>query len=373
MSADFFFSPQRHESTKKTKKLSGTLCLCAFVVILGFMLAACSSETKTPLRVFIAGSLVVPFSELEQAYEEQHPEVDVQVEAHGSIQVIRHVTEIRDLIDIVVPADYALIPILMYAHTVPESGEPYADWYIKFASNRVVLAYKPGSLAADEIDANNWHEIIARPEVKFGLSDPRLDAAGYRSLMIVQLAENYYSDPTIFERVFLGRFKEPMRVERSGEQQVIHVPELLEMAPDANIVLRGGSVALLALLESGDIDYAFEYESVARQHGLSYVELPPELNLGDPAQVENYARVQVRLDFQRFSSVKPEFDGEVIGYGVTIPSNAPNPAEAQAFVAFLLGPEGAAIMEANNHPVFAVPQVDNCSAIPKNLQTLCTP
>ena len=363
---------RRKEKMEKKNLASPRLCMKILVsVLLVILLASCNSMDKTPLRVFIAGSLMVPFDELEQAYEELHPKVDVQVGAHGSIQVIRHVTEIHDLIDVVVPADYALIPMLMYPNTVPESGEPYADWYIKFASNQVVLAYTSKSLAADEVQAENWFNIIARPEVKFGLSDPRLDAAGYRSLMIVQLAEKYYGDPTIFERVYLGRFKEPLRVQKSGDQQVILVPELLETTSDSNIVLRGGSVALLALLESGDIDYAFEYASVAQQHGLSYVELPPELNLGDPAQSENYASVLVRMDYQRFSSVKPAFDGEVIGYGVTIPSNAPNPTEAQAFVEFLLGFQGAAIMEANNHPLFAVPQVENCTALPKNLKIYC--
>ena len=316
---------------------------------------------------------MVPFAELERAYEELHPEVDVQMEAHGSIQVIRHVTEIHDLIDVVVTADYALIPMLMYAGTVPESNQPYADWYIKFASNRLVLAYTPESRTADEVNAENWYEIIARPEVRFGLSDPRFDAAGYRSLMIVQLAESYYGNPTLFERVYLGRFKEPITVEKSGGLQVIHVPELLETTPDSNIVMRGGSVALLALLESGDIDYAFEYESVARQHGLSYVELPPELNLGDPNYADEYAGVQVRLDYQRFSSVKPEFDGEVIGYGITIPTNAPHPEEAQNFVAFLLGPQGTAIMELNSHPIFTEPQADHFYALPKSLQTLTVP
>lgn len=363
----------RLKDKENNKKLRDTSRLCVFVAILSLTLAACNSNTKTPLKVFIAGSLMVPFEELEQAYEELHPDVDVQVEAHGSIQCVRHVTEIHDLIDVVVPADYALIPMLMYPNTVPESGEPYADWYIKFASNRVVLAYTPDSLAAGEVSAENWYEIIARTYVKFGLSDPRLDAAGYRSLMIVQLAEKYYSDPTIFERVYLGRSKEPIRVEKSGDQQIIHVPELLETTSDSNIVLRGGSVALLALLESGDIDFAFEYESVARQHGLNYVELPPELNLGDPTQAANYASVQVQLDFHRFASVTPIFDGEVIGYGVTIPSNAPNLAESQAFVEFLLGPQGSAIMNANNHPVFSEPQVDSCSDLPENLKTYCGP
>jgi molybdate/tungstate transport system substrate-binding protein len=345
--------------------------LSFLLVILCFLQTGCNAEAKTPLRVFIAGSLMVPFDELEQAYETLHPEVDVQIEAHGSVQVIRHVTELHDQIDVVVPADYALIPMLMYQNPVPKSGQAYADWYIRFASNQVVLAYTSESHGADEVNAENWHAFISQQDVRFGLSDPRLDAAGYRSLMIVQLAEKYFLDPTIFERVFLGRFKEQLHVEKSGGQQIIYVPELLDTRPDSNIVLRGGSVALLALLESGDIDYAFEYESVARQHGLNYVELPPEINLSEQSQVENYASVRVRMDYQRFSTVKPEFQGEVIGYGITIPSNAPHPELAQEFITFLLGPQGAAIMEANNHPVFSAPQVDNCAALPEKLKRYC--
>ncbi len=345
-----------------------------FVAALLVLGAGCTPKAEpTRLNVFVAGSLAIPFVEVERAYEAHRPDVDVQIEAHGSIQVIRHVTEIHDQIDVVIPADYALIPMLMYASTVPESGQPYADWYIKFASNRLVLAYTPESRAADEITAGNWYEIIARPDVKFGLSDPRFDAAGYRSLMVVQLAERYYGDPTIFERVYLGCFKEPITVEKAGSQHIIHVPELLETTAESNILVRGGSVALLALLESGDIDYAFEYESVARQHGLSYVELPPELSLGDPAHAADYAAVQVRLDFQRFSSVKPEFNGEVIGYGITIPANAPNPEEAQAFVEFLLGPQGRAIMDANSHPVFETPQVDHYQTLPESLKMFYAP
>jgi molybdate/tungstate transport system substrate-binding protein len=332
-----------------------------------------AAQERTPLRVFIAGSLVVPFAALEQAYEAAHPQVDVQVEPHGSIQVIRHVSELHELIDVIVPADYALIPLLMYASTDPQSGAPYADWAVQFAGNELVLAYTDASLAADEIGADNWYEVLARPEVRFGLSDPRFDAAGYRSLMIAQLAEAYYGDPTLFERLYLGRFKEALTVEKAAGLATIHVPELLETSPGSSIVLRGSSVALLGLLESGDIDYAFEYLSVARQHNLRYLQLPPELNLSDPAQAEWYAGVQVQLDFQRFASVRPVFTGERILYGLTIPANAPHPAEAQAFAAFLLGPQGAQVMADNHHPTLTRPAVDHPEALPDALQPLVVP
>lgn len=341
------------------------------LLLLVVFFAGCAPRARNiPLKVFIAGSLVVPFAELEKAYEEQHPEVDVQVEAHGSIQVIRHVTEIHDEVDVLLPADYALIPMLMYPATAPESGLSYADWTLQWAGNKLVLAYTSKSRYADQVDAQNWYEIISRPDVRFGLSDPRFDASGYRTFMIGQLSELYYADPTIFEKIFLGQFTEPVRVNKESGQYTIHIPEILEISETSNIVLRGGSVALLALLESGNIDYAFEYESVARQHGLQYVELPPELNMGDPDHAEDYAVVRVVLDFQRFSSVKPSFEGEVIAYGMTIPENAPHPEEAESFLAFLLGPEGRAIMESNHHPIWDEVEVDNPAVAPAGLKPL---
>jgi molybdate/tungstate transport system substrate-binding protein len=352
-------------------RLRGYQRIFVICLVLVFWGEGCTPRVnKTPVKVFIAASLVVPFAELEKAYEQQHPEVDVQVEAHGSIQVVRHVTEIHDEIDVVVPADYILIPMLMYPTTVPETGEPYADWTIQWSGNRLVIAHTPDSAYADEISPQNWYEVISRSDVLFGLADPRFDAAGYRTLMVGALAEGYYDDPTIFEKLFLGQFTQPIMVKKESGVQVIHVPELLETSENANIVMRGGSVALLALLESGDVDYAFEYESVARQHGLEYVELPPELHLGDPDLADYYATVRVDLDYQRFASVTPSFPGDTITYGLTIPSNAPHPTQAKDFVAFMLGPEGSAIMEASQHPIFPTPQVDNPPALPDSLKAL---
>ena len=127
------------------------------------------------------------------------------------------------------------------------------------------------------------------------------------------------------------------------------MPEIVETRSNASIVVRGASIQLIALLESGDMDYAFEYESVIRQHGLEMLHLPEAVNLG--AENIDYGKVQVNLDFQRFATVKPEFRGERIGYGITIPSNAPHPKEAALFIAFLLGPEGRALMEADQPPI----------------------
>lgn len=350
----------------------------ALYLLMAIALAAaggCRSGSKpqTPLKVLFAGSLIIPFDELERAYEAQHPNVDVLMEGHGSIQVVRHITEIHDLVDVAATADYALMPMLLYTSQVPETGQPYADWTIRFATNKLALAYTPASRYADEIDADNWYKIIARSDVKVGLADPRFDACGYRALMALKLAEAAYGRPTIFVDLVMGRFQTPITAQEENGRTVIHVPEIVNPKPDSGIVVRGASVQLIALLESGDLDYAFEYESVIQQHGLEMIPLPDAVNLGAEAYAEQYGRVQVRLDFQRFASVQPEFDGELINYGITIPSNAPHPEEAADFIAFLLGPEGQAIMRANAHPLIIPAQADHYDALPEALKPLCVP
>jgi molybdate/tungstate transport system substrate-binding protein len=360
----------------KTRLLS---CFFALVLLAGMLPGCAKSSTgaadsgsgKTPLVVFGAGSLIIPFGDLEKAFESKYPNIDVQAQYHGSIQVIRHATELHELIDVVATADASLIPMLMYNVDDPQTGLPYADWYIRFASNRLALAYRPGSLYADEINVDNWYTILRRPDVKVGLADPRFDASGYRTLMAFALAGDYYHTPTAFMDMFGGQFSTPFDIFSEDNQTTITVPQIVETVSGSHVLVRGASIQLIALLESGDLDYAFEYESVIKQHGLQMVQLPDAINLG--AENVDYSSVVVELDYQRFASVKPEFRGERIGYGITIPSNAPHPEEAALFIAFLLGPEGRAIMEADYHPLFDPAIASQYDNVPDTLKALCQP
>jgi molybdate/tungstate transport system substrate-binding protein len=354
--------------------LSSVLVL---VVSLTSLLSGCAnaSSTKvsrTPLVVFAAGSLIIPFADLEKAFESKYPEIDLQAQYHGSIQVIRHATELHESIDVVATADASLLPMLMYATDVPGTGQPYANWYIRFATNRLAIAYRDDSQYASEINTDNWQEILARPAVKVGLADPRFDAVGYRALMLYALAGAYYQKPSLFNSMFKGQFSFPLGIFTDHGLTTITVPEIVETKPDSHIVLRGASIELIALLESGDLDYAFEYESVIQQHGLKMVSLPDRLNLGAVDQESVYNTVQVDEDFQRFASVKPVFRGERIGYGITIPSNAPHPEQAAKFIEFLLSPEGRAVMQSDHHPMFDPAIGDNFANIPAKLQQYCT-
>ena len=328
---------------------------------------------KTPLAVFAAGSLIIPFADIETAFEAKYPDIDVLAEYHGSIQVMRHVTELHEPIDVVVTADAALVPMLMYATDNPDSGDPYADWFIRFASNYLTLAYTPESLYAGEINQENWPEILSRSDVKFGLSDPRFDAAGYRAMMAFALYENSLKRYDLFKTMFNNQFSYPVTIFRDGSSTTIHIPEILETKSDSHILIRGASVFLIALMESGDLDYAFEYESVVKQHGLEMIELPPEVNLRSEELRDFYKNVEVKLDFQRFTNIEPRFIAEPIEYAVTIPDNSPNPEAAEIFIEFLLSDEGRAIMEKNFHPLLDTYSANGYDNIPSSLATLCVP
>jgi len=326
---------------------------------------------KTPLVVFAAGSLIIPFAEIEKAFEAKYPEIDILAEYHGSIQVMRHVTELHEPIDVVATADASLVPMLMYTSSNPETGLPYANWFIRFAGNNLAIAYLPESKYSDEITVENWPEILLRPDVRFGLADPRFDAAGYRAFMAYALQENTIQRYDLFKNLVKDQFSFPVTIFREDDLTTIRIPEILETKNNSHILIRGASVFLIALMQSGDLDYAFEYESVIKQHGLNMLSLPPEINLGDEAFRDFYNQVQVKLDFQRFSTVKPVFVGEPIEYAINIPSSSPHPQEAALFIQFLLSDEGREVMAANNHPLLEVFPANGYDNMPGLLQELC--
>jgi molybdate/tungstate transport system substrate-binding protein len=328
-----------------------------------------TEQESRVLKIYVAGSLVLPMESVAEAFEEAYPHVDVQIEGHGSIQVIRHVTELEDKVDLLMVADYSLIPTMAYNATIADSDESFADWYIRFAGNSIVLAYTDNSRYFDEVNAENWYEILRRSDVKFGFPDPLIDALGYRTPMIIQLAENYYQDKMLFNDLITTNFDPGFYAVDMDDNIVIVVPELLN--PDTEkIALRASSVQLLPLLESGGIDYCFLYRSNAEQYGVKYIELPGEINLGSPEYDDVYQQVQIRFEHQRFGSVGLTRDGKTIYYGLTIPNNAPNPDLAIDMVEFLLSGEGKNIFKQLQHPVYEPAFTDNINLLPQELAVL---
>jgi molybdate/tungstate transport system substrate-binding protein len=99
----------------------------------------------------------------------------------------------------------------------------------------------------------------------------------------------------------------------------------------------------MTLLKVGELDYVFNYASLAKQNGLRMIPLPPEINLGDPKLIQTYRRVSVEISGER-PGMRKKIQGEPIIYSTALLKDAPNPKVARAFIDFLLGPQGQSLM-----------------------------
>src|SRR6056297_423133 len=114
-----------------------------FTLVLLFLLfcSGCQHHNKQKqkdmasqeLIIFHAGSLSVPFKEVADSFRQQHPNVEVKLEAAGSVDCARKITELGRECDIMASADYRVIDKLL----IPE----HTDWLIRFAANEMVLVY----------------------------------------------------------------------------------------------------------------------------------------------------------------------------------------------------------------------------------------
>lgn len=291
-------------------------------------------EEKTPVRVLAAGSLLLPLEGVEARFETAHPGIDIQVEGHGSIQVIRQITDLHRSVDVVMVADESLIPDMMY-HPMEGDTRNYTNGYVPFATNAMVIAYTDRSRYAGEITTENWREVLTRPDVRTGFSNPILDAAGYRALMVAMLSESSYHDAGLFERLIGSHFDPPLTMETENGTMTVTLPPVLRPS-DNRIAIRDGSIYLMSLLDAGGIDYAFEYRSVAEGQGFRYIPLPHTIDLSSTDYAGDYARARVLLGFERFSMLGRTRSGSPIVYAITIPNNAPHSELAEEFSTFAL-------------------------------------
>ena len=252
----------------------------------------------------------------------------VRHESGGSLELARRITELARTPDILALADREVFDALI----VPA----HASWYAGFARNRMVLAYTDRSRGADRLTPDSWRSVILAPGVEVARSDPAHDPMGYRALLLFALAERHFGERGL-----------AARLERSASAR--H--------------MRARSSELVALLQAGEADYAWTYESVARAAGLRWLPLPREIDLGSPGDSARYAAVSVRVPG---SSPRDSvtIHGRPILYALTIPRAAAHRAVAERFAAWLLSPAGRNVLRAHGLDALEAPFVVGDSAPP---------
>ncbi len=303
----------------------------AGLLLIILLMNGCSEE-KTVVTVLHAGSLSVPFKAMEKEYEASHPGVDIRLESAGSLTCVRQITDLHKSCDLLAVADYALIDALM----IPD----YASFNVRFTANEMAIGYLPGNDAAAMISSDNWYKLLLNDEITYGRADPNHDPLGYRTEIVLFLAEKYYNEPGL-------------------QQQFLEKNQRF---------IRPKGTELLPLLETGAIDFVFQYRSVLQQHNLAMLLLPDSLNMSKESLNDWYANGCVRIpDASQGQDITK--CGESLIYGVTLPNTGKNPGEARAFLTFMLT-HGGQIMVENGHAPFSLSATDQSVALPGWLQRL---
>lgn len=305
------------------------MVLCLLLGLLTFS-ANAIAETKSVVTIFHAGSLSVPFAEIEKAFEAKYPQYDVQREASGSRAAARKITDIKKPADVMASADYKVIDNLM----IPD----HAKFNAQFATNEMAIAFTGKAKYADQITADNWPEIFLKEGVKVGHSDPNMDPCGYRSMLVTKLAEDYYKMPGLFDQLF------------GYGDSYQHGDE-----NKAKVIVRPKETDLLGLIEAGMYDYLYIYKSVAEQHNLKYLTLPEEVSLKSAKFADQYKNATFQINGKKPGEWITKKGGPMV-YGITVAENDISPANkngAVLFVKFVLSEQGQEIMIKNGQGVIA--------------------
>jgi len=355
---------------RKVARIASIIVVLALVLPLMF---GCAPQET--LVISHAGSLAVPFEDLKAGFEAQHPNVDILLESGGSAEIIsRAVTQEQageSPPDVIASADYKLIPDRLY-----ENG--YAVWYIAFARNKMVLCYRDGAPGSEDIvsGTRTWYDVLKNGPVSYGHADPDADPCGYRTLLVIQLAQKYYHDKAtefglspdpdvegLYDALIPGTEHQRGRVGGTSEARHGGSEEIVSKK----------SVDLIVALQTGDLDYAFEYRSVAVQHKLNFIELDDYINLSKtntelPGVEDFYSEASIEIIKE--AGPPPTYKaskGKPIVYGITIPLHAQNKGLAAEFIEFLLSDSGKEIIEVKSGQPFIEPVI--CDH-PENLPAL---
>jgi molybdate/tungstate transport system substrate-binding protein len=241
----------------------------------GYATLRTSSRGRSSVSLLAAGSLNHCFR---QALV---PAVDPQVrlDARGSAAIARMVAAGQRDPDLLALADIALF-----------SSPLDTEWFAEFATNAIVLAYDPatpGGRAIEAAGSDGWYRPLLDGEVRLGRTDPDLDPLGYRTLFTLELATEHYDTDANLRDV---------------------IPSRDQIYPETQLVSR---------FETGAIEAAITYRNMAVERGYEYLELPPEIDLSDPARRDYYARATYELPGGTVVRGGP------ISYGTTVRHRSP--------------------------------------------------
>ena len=196
------------------------------------------------------------------------------------------------------------------------------DTAVPVASTQMVIAYSDKSrFAADfkaaSADKMPWYEVLEKPGLNFGRTDPKTDPQGRNIVFTMLLAQRYYKQPGLADKI-LGKVENP--------RQIFTEP------------------SLLSRLESGQLDATSGYLSAVISHKLPYIKLPEQINLSDPGMIKDWYS-KAHFDLTLPNGKTDTLSTQPLVFYAAVLKNAPHPEAGAAFVKLMTSAEGQALFK----------------------------
>ena len=319
-----------------------------FSLIFLLLLSACgsttsgsSTSTPTPapkgtVSIAYAASLTNIMEAIVKPAFEQSTGYKYQGEAKGSSALVNEIKGKLSFPDVFISANPKLNAQLMGA-----ANGNYASWYMNFARTEMVIGYNANSkFAADFQAAANgtkpWYQVLQEPGLRLGRTDPLLDPKGVNTIYTLELAEAYYHQPGLTQKI-LGSNENPNQI-----------------FPEEELVARLGA---------GQLDAGFFYINEVKGPNIPYITLPDQVNLGNPSMASLYATVSWKNPKTNAVS-----KGAPVVYTVTVLNTAKNMAGGIAFANFLLSSQGQSLLQGQGVLTTPFTVGGDTTAVPQQLQ-----
>src|ERR1700730_11152711 len=235
---------------------------------LSFGARAARAQELTPLYVSYAGSMGSMMEGPIKAAAARTLQIDMHGRAQGSDALAKLIVGGSIAADVFIPVTPG--PMM----TVLKAGK--ASLATPIARTEMVIAYSPKSkyagpfadAAAGKPGAMPWWQILLQPDLRFGRTDPVGDPQGRNIIFTLQLAEPYYPQPGLAQKI-LGQTINPA--------QIFSEP------------------TVEARLQSGELDASSAYKIQPGPFNLPFVTLPQEINLGSDALRDRYAHQSLEI------------------------------------------------------------------------------
>ena len=182
----------------------------------------------------------------------------------------------------------------------------WVSWYATYSSSPLVIGYNPNSKFAADLKSKPWYQVVTEPGFLLGSTDPATDPKGKLAVQALTAAATAENEPALKALA----------------------------ASTANVY---PEETLVGRLQAGQLDAGFFYSSEATAANIATVPLTGQ-------------------------ALKAT-------YTVTVLNQAPHEAGAEAFVAYLLGPAGQAVLKKDGFDLTTPPTVSG-TGVPASLTSV---